>query len=53
METRNAHDVSEQTIGKDLCLKGAGRAADLKINKSASLTLSHHIFSNIEPIYTK
>ena len=34
-------------------LKGAGRSADLKINKSAQLSLNHHTFSNTEPIYTK
>ena len=33
--------------------KGAGRSADLKINKSAPLFLNHHTFSNTEQIYTK
>ena len=33
--------------------KGGGRSADLKINKSAPLSLNHHTFSNTEPIYTK
>ena len=32
--------------------KGAGGSADLKINKSAPLSLNHHTFSNTEPIYT-
>ena len=34
-------------------IKGAGRSADLKINKSAPLSLNHHNFSNTELIYTK
>ena len=34
-------------------VKGAGRSADLKISKSALLSLNHHNFSNTEPIYTK
>ena len=34
-------------------LKGAGRSAELKISKSASLSLNHHNFSNTELIYTK
>ena len=34
-------------------LKGAGGAADLKINKAARLCLNHHIFSNTEQIYIK
>ena len=28
-------------------------SAHLKFNKSASLSLNHHAFSNTEPIYTK
>ena len=34
-------------------ITGAGRLADLKISKSALLSLNHHNFSNTEPIYTK
>ena len=34
-------------------VKGAGRSADLKINKSAPLSSSLHTFSNTEQIYTK
>ena len=33
--------------------KGAGGSADLKITKSAPLSLNHHNFSNTELIYTK
>ena len=40
-------------VFKKLPLKGTGRSADLKINKSAPLSLNHHTFSNTEPIYTK
>ena len=36
-----------------LSLRGAVRSADLKISKSATLSLNHHTFSNTEPIYTK
>ena len=32
-------------------LKGAGGSADLKISKSALLSLNHHNLSNSEPIY--
>ena len=34
-------------------IKGVGRSADLKINKSDPLPLNHHIILNTEPIYTK
>ena len=33
--------------------KGAVGSADLKISKSALLSLNHHNFSNIKPIYTE
>ena len=36
-----------------MTFKGAGRSANLKISKSALLSLNHHNFSNTEPIYTK
>ena len=32
-------------------VKGAVGSADLKINKSALLSLNHHNFSNTKPIY--
>ena len=32
-------------------IKGAVRSADLKISKSALLSLNHHNFSNTKPIY--
>ena len=32
-------------------LKGAVGSADLKISKSALLSLNHHNFSNTKPIY--
>ena len=34
-------------------IKGAGRSAYLKIDKSIPLSLNHHNFSNSEPIYKK
>ena len=34
-------------------LKGAVGSADLKISKSALLSLNHHNFSNTKPIYTE
>ena len=34
-------------------IKGTGGSADLKISKSALLSLNHLNFSNTEPIYTK
>ena len=34
-------------------LKGAVGSADLKISKSALLSLNHHNFSKIKPIYTE
>ena len=34
-------------------LKGAAGSADLKISKSALLSLNHHNFSNTELIYTE
>ena len=34
-------------------LKGVVGSADLKISKSALLSLNHHNFSNTEPIYTE
>ena len=34
-------------------IKGAVGSADLKISKSALLSLNHHNFSKTEPIYTK
>ena len=34
-------------------IKEAGRAAELKINKSVPLSSNHYIFSITEPIYTK
>ena len=36
-----------------LTLKGAVGSADLKISKSALLSLNHHNFSNTEPIFTQ
>ena len=33
--------------------KGAVGSADLKISKSALLSLNHHNFSNTKPIYTE
>ena len=33
--------------------KGAVGLADLKISKSALLSLNHHNFSNTKPIYTE
>ena len=34
-------------------LKGAVGSADLKISKSALLSLNHHNFSNTKPIYAE
>ena len=34
-------------------VKGAVGSADLKISKSALLSLNHHNFSNTKPIYTE
>ena len=34
-------------------IKGAVASADLKISKSALLSLNHHNFSNTKPIYTE
>ena len=34
-------------------VKGAVGSADLKISKSALLSLNHHNFSNTRPIYTE
>ena len=34
-------------------IKGAVGSADLKISKSALLSLNHHNFSNTNPIYTE
>ena len=34
-------------------IKGAVGSADLKISKSALLSLNHHNFSNTKPIYTE
>ena len=34
-------------------LKGAVGSADLKISKSALLSLNHHNLSNTKPIYTE
>ena len=38
---------------KNLKFKGAVASADLKISKSALLSLNHHNFSNTKPIYTE
>ena len=40
-------------LGQMLRLKGAVGSADLKISKSALLSLNHHNFSNTKPIYTE
>ena len=41
-----------QTFPTDiLAIKGAVGSADLKISKSALLSLSHHNFSNTKPTY--
>ena len=34
-------------------IKGAVGSGDLKISKSALLSLNHHNFSNTKPIYTE
>ena len=36
-----------------MVIKGAGRTADLKINKSVPLPKNYHTFSITELIYTK
>ena len=36
-----------------LLVEGAGRSADLRISKSALLSLNHRNFPNTEPIYTR
>ena len=36
-----------------IIIKGAVGSADLKISKSALLSLNHHNFSNTKPIYTE
>ena len=55
-------NVYKASIKKKTCLKydnhiiiylGGGGAADLKISKSAQLTLNHHYSSNIQLIYIK
>ena len=40
-------------VNKTFSIKGAVGSADLKIRKSALLSLNHHNFSNTEPIYTE
>ena len=44
--------LATMQVCKD-CSEGAGGSADLKITKSALLSLNHHNFSNTKPIYTK
>ena len=39
-------------LQKSVAIKGAVGSADLKISKSASLSLNHHNFSNTTQIYT-
>ena len=43
----------EQQTSDNLIVKGAVGSADLKISKSALLSLHHHNFSNTKPIYTE
>ena len=38
---------------EEVSFKGAVGSADLKISKSALLSLNHHNFSNTKPIYTE
>ena len=38
---------------KTVVFKGSAGSADLKISKSALLSLNHHNFSNTKPIYTE
>ena len=55
-------NFSKQQLKKELSrlkkfesdnVKGAVGSADLKISKSALLSLNHHNFSNTKPIYTE
>ena len=41
------------SIVLDFSIKGAVGSADLKISKSALLSLNHHNFSNTKPIDTE
>ena len=52
-ETVRLNLWNEKLLRLDNLFKGAGRSADLKINKSAPVSLNHHTFSNTETIYTK
>ena len=48
-----AAERNSKRISLENSVKGAVGSADLKISKSALLSLNHHNFSNTEPIYTE
>ena len=48
-----AKDSYNRVLNDILYLKGAVGSADVKISKSALLSLNHHNFSNTKPIYTE
>ena len=48
-----AEQVTSKCKASRDALKGAVGSADLKISKSALLSLNHHNFSNTKPIYTE
>ena len=52
IEKRESIVFSDSIEGIDF-LKGAVGSADLKISKSALLSLNHQNFSNTKPIYTE
>ena len=51
--TKHHEKVMKSFSAKVKELKGAVGSADLKISKSALLSLNHHNFSNTKPIYTE
>ena len=48
-----AFDIGTGTQVKFKLERSAVGSADLKISKSAVLSLNHHNFSNTKPIYTE
>ena len=52
MVTRGAKHELNDSLPNLVAIKGAVGSEDLKISKSALLSLNHHNFSNTKPIYT-
>ena len=53
LQLDNCKNDQKSTAEYILHIKGAAGSADLKISKSALLSLNHHNVSNTEPIYTE